>query len=210
VTAAEFDYLNTTGTPSATTFLRGDKAWAAAGSTDAGDLDTGTLPAARLPAGVVIKTYYNELLTTTTIAPDEWRDILSVTTSVPLSTSNDFLIHFMVHYGVDDWGPVLRVYNSTTTTPIGVATGGLGSNRVAGTATDTAGSSGGDYSVTSYIHAINGVVRQSGCTLVAQTFKAQLWSGRDTLSINKHLATNDDDITGLRTICSIMVQEIAG
>ena len=171
---------------------------------------TGTLAAARLPAGVVIKTYYDELLTTTTIAPDAWRDLLSVTTDVPLSTSSDFLVHFMVHYGADDWGGVLRVYNSTTSTAIGVATGDLGSNRVAGTATDTAGTSGGDYSPTAYVHAINGVVRQSGCTLAAQTFKAQIWSGRDTLSINKHLATNDDDITGLRTICSIMVQEIAG
>ena len=42
----------------ATTFLRGDATWAAAGSTDAGDLDTGTLLAARLPAGSVVKTYY--------------------------------------------------------------------------------------------------------------------------------------------------------
>jgi len=55
VTAAEFDVLDvTTGTAGATTFLRGDKQWAAAGSTDAGDLDTGTLPNARLADPVVI------------------------------------------------------------------------------------------------------------------------------------------------------------
>jgi hypothetical protein len=52
--------LASSGTASATTFLRGDGAWAAAGSTDAGDLVTGTLAAARLPlatttvAGAVI------------------------------------------------------------------------------------------------------------------------------------------------------------
>jgi hypothetical protein len=52
--------LASSGTASSTTFLRGDGAWAAAGSTDAGDLVTGTLSAARLPlatttvAGAVI------------------------------------------------------------------------------------------------------------------------------------------------------------
>jgi len=44
VSKTELDQLDTTlGTPSATTFLRGDKQWAAAGSTDAGDLTSGAL-----------------------------------------------------------------------------------------------------------------------------------------------------------------------
>ena len=52
--------LGSSGTASSSTFLRGDGAWSAAGSTDAGDLTTGTLAAARLPlatttaAGAVI------------------------------------------------------------------------------------------------------------------------------------------------------------
>lgn len=52
--------LGSSGTASSTTFLRGDGAWATAGSTDAGDLVTGKLAAARLPfatttaAGAVI------------------------------------------------------------------------------------------------------------------------------------------------------------
>jgi hypothetical protein len=52
--------LGSSGTASETTFLRGDGAWAAAGSTNAGDLTSGTLASARLPlatttaAGAVI------------------------------------------------------------------------------------------------------------------------------------------------------------
>ena len=40
--------LSATGTASNTTFLRGDNAWAAAGSTSASDLTSGTLPIARI------------------------------------------------------------------------------------------------------------------------------------------------------------------
>jgi hypothetical protein len=42
--------LSATGTPSNTTFLRGDNAWATAGSTSASDLTSGTLPDARFPS----------------------------------------------------------------------------------------------------------------------------------------------------------------
>jgi hypothetical protein len=44
--------VSATGTASASTFLRGDGAWAAAGSTNAGDLTSGTLPDARLSQSV--------------------------------------------------------------------------------------------------------------------------------------------------------------
>lgn len=40
--------ITATGTPSASTFLRGDGAWASAGSTSASDLNQGTLANARL------------------------------------------------------------------------------------------------------------------------------------------------------------------
>jgi hypothetical protein len=52
--------LGSSGTASSTTFLRGDGAWATAGSTDASSLASGTVPSARLPlatttaAGAVI------------------------------------------------------------------------------------------------------------------------------------------------------------
>jgi hypothetical protein len=188
--------------------------------TEAGALGSGvTTPAAGItgtigsgvtfPAGHVLKTYYNEFVTKTTAAPEAWRDVVSVTTDVPLSTSSDFLIYFMVHYGTDDWGGIVRVYNHTTTTPIGVATGAQ-SSQVAGTASDTAASAGGGYTPVSYIHSQSGVVRQSNCTAVAQTFKAQIWAGRDTLTINSSVNDPNSNITGFRTICSIMVQEIAG
>ena len=42
--------LAATGTPSSTTFLRGDNSWATAGSTSASDLTSGTLPDARFPS----------------------------------------------------------------------------------------------------------------------------------------------------------------
>jgi hypothetical protein len=46
--------LSATGTASASTFLRGDGAWAAAGSTSASDLTSGTLPEGRLPNLVIL------------------------------------------------------------------------------------------------------------------------------------------------------------
>jgi hypothetical protein len=46
--------LSATGTASASTFLRGDGAWAAAGSTSASDLTSGTLPEGRLPNLVIV------------------------------------------------------------------------------------------------------------------------------------------------------------
>ena len=46
--AVDIAMLSATGTPGNTTFLRGDNAWATAGSTSASDLTSGTLPMARL------------------------------------------------------------------------------------------------------------------------------------------------------------------
>jgi len=46
--------LSATGAASASTFLRGDGAWAAAGSTSASDLTSGTLPEGRLPNLVIV------------------------------------------------------------------------------------------------------------------------------------------------------------
>jgi hypothetical protein len=46
--------LSATGTASSSTFLRGDGAWAAAGSTSASDLTSGTLPEGRLPNLVIV------------------------------------------------------------------------------------------------------------------------------------------------------------
>ena len=48
--AVDIAMLSATGTPGSTTFLRGDNAWATAGSTSASDLTSGTLPDARFPA----------------------------------------------------------------------------------------------------------------------------------------------------------------
>jgi len=46
--AVDISMLSATGTASNTTFLRGDNAWVAAGSTSASDLTSGTLPIARI------------------------------------------------------------------------------------------------------------------------------------------------------------------
>ena len=48
--AVDIAMLSATGTPGNTTFLRGDNAWATAGSTSASDLTSGTLPDARFPS----------------------------------------------------------------------------------------------------------------------------------------------------------------
>jgi len=51
--AVDIAMLSATGTPGSTTFLRGDNAWATAGSTSASDLTSGTLPIARIADGAV-------------------------------------------------------------------------------------------------------------------------------------------------------------
>ena len=51
--AVDIAMLSATGTPGNTTFLRGDNAWATAGSTSASDLTSGTLPIARIADGAV-------------------------------------------------------------------------------------------------------------------------------------------------------------
>ena len=48
--AVDIAMLSATGTAGSTTFLRGDNAWATAGSTSASDLTSGTLPDARFPS----------------------------------------------------------------------------------------------------------------------------------------------------------------
>jgi len=51
--AVDIAMLSATGTAGSTTFLRGDNAWATAGSTSASDLTSGTLPIARIADGAV-------------------------------------------------------------------------------------------------------------------------------------------------------------
>jgi hypothetical protein len=171
-------------------------------SGDTATLGTGTT----FPAGTVIKTYYDEVTTSgTTYVADTWHDILSVTTSVPATTSSNFIIQWMINYGSDDWGAWSRCYNSTTSTAIGVNTDSSMGSRIA----TTSGGQQGDDAGPQMIN-MNGLVRQLGCTLVAQTFKVQLYSGRDTIVLNRHWQNNDEDITGNRGICSMLVQEIAG
>ena len=163
---------------------------------------------ATFPAGHTIKTYYDEVTTSgTTYAADTWHNIMSVTTSVPASTSSNFIIQWMINYGSDDWGAWSRCYNTTTSTAIGVNTDSSMGSRVA-TTSGGQNESGGN--ATSRMINMIGLVRQLGCTLEAQTFKVQLYSGRDTIVLNRHWANNDDDITGNRGICSMLVQEIAG
>ena len=162
-----------------------------------------------LPTGTVIKTYYDEVTTSgTTYVADTWHDILSVTTSVPATTSSNFIIQWMINYGSDDWGAWSRCYNSTTSTAIGVNTDSSMGSRIA--TTSGGQNDSGSHDANSKMINMNGLVRQLGCTLVAQTFKVQLYSGRDTIVLNRHWQNNDDDITGNRGICSMLVQEIAG
>ena len=52
VDAVDIAMLSATGTAGSTTFLRGDNAWATAGSTSASDLTSGTLPDARFPSAL--------------------------------------------------------------------------------------------------------------------------------------------------------------
>ena len=142
-----------------------------------------------------------------TYGADTWHNIMSVTTSVPASTSSNFIIQWMINYGSDDWGAWSRCFNTTTNTAIGVNTDSSMDNRVA-TTSGGQNESGGNAGAR-MINMI-GLVRQQGCTLEAQTFKVQLYSGRDTIVLNRHTQNNNDDITGNRGICSMLVQEIAG
>jgi len=106
VTAAEFDFLDTTsGTPGSGTFLRGDKTWVAAGSTSASALDSGTLAVTRMAAGTVIKSSFDSTATATTITSTTKGSGTSTTLTVAHtanSTSNKLWIHVNLH--INAWG----------------------------------------------------------------------------------------------------------
>jgi len=97
VTAAEFDFLDTTsGTPGSGTFLRGDKTWVAAGSTSASDLDSGTLAVARMAAGTIIQivsgTRASEKTTSNTVFEQIHADLEPSIT--PSSASHKIFVQF--------------------------------------------------------------------------------------------------------------------
>jgi len=135
VTAAEFDFLDTTsGTPGSGTFLRGDKTWVAAGSTSASDLDSGTLAVARMAAGTVIQVVNISTTSTYALSSNQqvWQTVgfqqaitpkrtdtkFLVTCSLTMSTggASSFLVGFKATgssittqaFGVDDTNPIIR------------------------------------------------------------------------------------------------------
>ena len=91
--------LAATGTPSSTTFLRGDNSWQTAGSTSATDLTSGTLPTARLPVLDHTKLPVGSILQVVTAAEDDgfsttstsYLDVMSLAIT-PLDASSKLLI----------------------------------------------------------------------------------------------------------------------
>ena len=84
------------GAASSATFLRGDNAWAVAGSTSASDLDSGTLTAERMLSGSVVKQSFigntniaTEIATTSTSFADSGLECAHTTR---LSSSDSYLI----------------------------------------------------------------------------------------------------------------------
>jgi hypothetical protein len=100
VTAAEFDFLDTTsGTPGSGTFLRGDKTWVAAGSTSASDLASGTLAVARMAAGTVIQTAFFSTPVQRSIVSATFNtsDVLGDFDFTPLDEASDILLIAMTN-----------------------------------------------------------------------------------------------------------------
>ena len=98
--AVDIAMLSATGTPGSTTFLRGDNAWATAGSTSASDLTSGTLPDARFPSTLPAISGANltgiDAATVSTTAPsspaagDMWFDTTSGTTSMKVYSGTEW------------------------------------------------------------------------------------------------------------------------
>ena len=160
------------------------------------------------PAKMIVKTYYAEYKNqaTTTYASDTWHDIpnLSITTDVPKSTSSNFLLFGNTHFGINDWSPKARFYNSTTSTAIGVGTNPLSLQEPASFTGFTWNSSN-----ISQIFGASGFALQTGNTGVAQNFKLQAYSGRGSFYINRTYANSNDDISGNALISTLIVMEIA-
>ena len=162
------------------------------------------------PAGHVIKTYYAEYTesNSTTYSVDTWHDIpnLSITTDTPQSTSSKFLLFgHTVHGSNADWSAKFRFYNATTSLPVSVATTRSQGLEVFSTFI------GGHTFPDSTADMFNGYGTgyQPSNNGSAQNFKLQGYSGRSGYILNRQWATNNDDISGNATICSLTVMEIA-
>ena len=174
-----------------------------------GTISQGTIGSnVTFPAKMIIKTYYAEYTdqASTTYAQDTWHDIpnLSITTDVPKSTSSNFLLFGSTHFGIDDWSPKTRFYNSTTSTAIGVGTNPLSSQEPASFTGYTWNSTN-----SSQMFGGSGFALQTGNTGVAQNFKLQGYSGRDPFVINRSYTNSNDDISGNAVISTLIVMEIA-
>ena len=171
--------------------------------------DTATLGSGvTFPAKMIVKTYYAEYKdqASTTYAVDTWHDIpnLSITTDVPKSTSSNFLLFGSTHFGINDWAPKARFYNSTTSTAIGVGTNPLSSQEPASFVSYTYPSGN-----SSQVFGGSGFALQTGNTGVAQNFKLQGYSGRTSFYINRGASNTNDDISGNAVISTLIVMEIA-
>ena len=102
--------VSTASGASATTFLRGDATWVAAGSTDAGDLDTGTLLTARLPAKTIIDYSTQVLATSDTSSGTGWNDS-GLNASITVASTSDRIFALAT-------GGVQAYANDATTEPI--------------------------------------------------------------------------------------------
>tara|TARA_Y100000004_G_C8827238_1_gene374549 strand:+ start:21 stop:593 length:573 start_codon:yes stop_codon:yes gene_type:complete len=167
-------------------------------------------PTVMFPTGCVIKTYYAEYTesNSTTYGSDSWHDIpnLTITTDIPQSTSSKFLLFgHTVHGAPDDWSAKFRFYNVTTGSAVSNAT-----TRAQGAEPFSNFVGGHTYpNSTADMFNGNGQGYQSSNNGSAQTFKLQGYSGRGGYILNRQWATNNDDISGNATICSLIVMEIA-
>ena len=163
---------------------------------------------ATFPAKMIVKTYYAEYKdqASTTYVHDTWHDIpnLSITTDVPQSTSSNFLLFGSIHFGLNDWSPKARFYNSTTSTAIGVGTNSLGSQEPASFISFNWPSGNANQ-----VFGASGFALQTGNTGVAQNFKLQGYSGRGSFYINRSATNTNDDISGNSLISTLIVMEIA-
>jgi hypothetical protein len=194
--------LSATGTPSSSTYLRGDNAWSGLSATD---ITAGTLAKARLPAGTVLQVVQTVKTDTFTTTSTTYTDVTGISVSItPTSATSKILVFANLNASVtatDNYFAFQLVRGSTA-----ISIGDTAGSRTVGSVGSAliAGTGSANYILPMAINFLD-----SPATTSATTYKIQgLVQSGQTLVLNRS-GTDSNAVFGIRTASTITVMEIA-
>jgi len=189
--------LTAIGTPSSSTFLRGDNAWA---GLSAADISSGTLAKARLPAGSVLQVVQTVKSDTFSSSSVTFVDITGMSVTItPTSASSKIFVDLVVSCGAPGCTPRFLVLRGSTSIGIGDA------NSSRQRASFGTGWSGDLNQMTN----MSWKFLDSPATTSATTYKVQGLTDGLTFYINRSSSYPDNATLGISVISTITAWEIA-